>query len=67
MGYIPYVDTENLFGKTFGDISSIVRQNLDSGDTYEMQTKGYPKPDTFKNPYAFNYSKEEREIKRKHH
>jgi hypothetical protein len=52
--------SENLFGRTYGEISTIVRENmLDRGEPY-TETVFKCKP-TFQNPYCFNYTKEERE------
>jgi len=60
-GYIPSMKSENLFGRTYGEITSVVRENmLMKGQVHTESVHINPEGPVFQNPYCFNYSAEER-------
>ena len=60
-GYIPSLRSENLFGRTYGGITSVVRENmLNKGQVHTQSVHINPDGPIFQNPYCFNYSAEER-------
>ena len=60
-GYIPSMKSENLFGRTYGEITSVVRENmLMKGQVHTESVHINPDGPVFQNPYCFNYSAEER-------
>ena len=60
-GYVPSMKSENLFGRTYGEITSVVRENmLMKGQVHTESVHINPDGPIFQNPYCFNYSAEER-------
>lgn len=63
-GYIPSVNAENLFAKTYGDITRITKGNSNQNLQFITKTTGEEHIDERTKKYAFIYEKEVRDANR---
>ena len=62
---MPSIKAENLFGRTFGDASNIVKQNEIARDSMLDTAFGGDKAQDLTNQYAFNYDRKDRGARKK--
>ncbi len=63
-GYIPSVNAENLFAKTYGDITRITKANSNHNLLFMTKTTGDEVMDERTKQYAFIYERPERNANR---
>lgn len=64
-GYIPSVKAENLFARTYGDITRIVKHNINENEQYITKTTGDELFDKRTQKFAFVFDHKTRADNRK--
>lgn len=59
-GYIPSVKSENMFARTYGDLTQIVRCNVNSNQQYITKSTGDEVIDCVTQKYAFVFEQSQR-------